>query len=173
MLCTAPATLQSLTHHNCFQGASQVALVVKNLLADAENAIDSGYDPWVGKIPWGRNGNSLQYSCLKNSMHKRSLVGYSPWGHKETWLNAWEHTQLFSGITYLKSSSLEKLTSMLTIWQPKETDLKNGNAPGTKALSLRGPRLKGFTGEDELIVVTLTRFSGDHTWRPEILILIC
>ena len=52
---------------------------------------------------------------------------------------------------------------MLTIWQPKETDVKNGNAPGTKALSLRGPRLKGFTGEDELIVVTLTRFSGDHT----------
>ena len=28
------------------------------------------------------NGNPLQYSCLKNSMEKRSLVDYSPWGCK-------------------------------------------------------------------------------------------
>ena len=25
-----------------------------------------GFDPWVGKIPGGANGNSLQYSYLKN-----------------------------------------------------------------------------------------------------------
>ena len=30
------------------------------------------------------NGNSLQYSCLENSMDKRSLMSYSPWGHKES-----------------------------------------------------------------------------------------
>ena len=29
------------------------------------------------------NGNQLRYSCLKNSMDKRSLVGYSSWGCKE------------------------------------------------------------------------------------------
>ena len=27
-----------------------------------------GFDPWVGKIPWGRKGNPLQYSCLQNPM---------------------------------------------------------------------------------------------------------
>jgi len=32
------------------------------------------FDPWVGEIPW--NGNSLQYSYLKNPM--KSLAGYSP-----------------------------------------------------------------------------------------------
>ena len=26
------------------------------------------FDPWVGKIPWRRNGNPLQYSCLENPM---------------------------------------------------------------------------------------------------------
>ena len=26
---------------------------------------------------------SLQYSCLENPYGQRSLVGYSPWGHKE------------------------------------------------------------------------------------------
>ena len=28
------------------------------------------FDPWVGKIPWQRNGNPLQYSCLKNPMDR-------------------------------------------------------------------------------------------------------
>ena len=27
------------------------------------------FDPWVRKIPWKRNGNLLQYSCLGNPMH--------------------------------------------------------------------------------------------------------
>ena len=27
-----------------------------------------GFDPWVGKIPWRRKGNPLQYSCLENPM---------------------------------------------------------------------------------------------------------
>ena len=29
------------------------------------------FDPWVGKIPWRRNGNPLQYSCVENSMDRR------------------------------------------------------------------------------------------------------
>ena len=27
-----------------------------------------GFNPWVGKIPGGGNGNPLQYSCLENPM---------------------------------------------------------------------------------------------------------
>ena len=34
-------------------GASQVALVVKNLPGNAEN-IRCRFNPWVGKIPWRR-----------------------------------------------------------------------------------------------------------------------
>ena len=29
-----------------------------------------GFDPWVGKIPGGVNGNPLQYSCLENPMDR-------------------------------------------------------------------------------------------------------
>ena len=39
--------------------------------------------PWIGKIPWRRHGNPLQYSCLENPRGQRSLAGYSPWGQKE------------------------------------------------------------------------------------------
>ena len=30
------------------------------------------------------NGNPLQYSCLEKSHGRRSVIGYSPWGHKES-----------------------------------------------------------------------------------------
>ena len=46
--------------------ASQVALVVKNLPADAEDISDSGLIPGSGRSPDGGTGNPLQYSCLKN-----------------------------------------------------------------------------------------------------------
>ena len=29
-----------------------------------------GFDPRLGKIPWRRNGNPLQYSCLGNPMDR-------------------------------------------------------------------------------------------------------
>ena len=54
--------------------------VVKNPPA---NAGDTGSIPGWGRFPGGRNGNPLQYSCLENLHGPRSLVGYSPWGHKE------------------------------------------------------------------------------------------
>ena len=47
--------------------ASQVALMVKNPLA---NAGDLGSIPGWGRSPGEGNGNSLQYSCLENSVDK-------------------------------------------------------------------------------------------------------
>ena len=41
--------------------ASQVALVVKNLLASAGKSKRLGFNPWVGKTPGGGHGNPLQY----------------------------------------------------------------------------------------------------------------
>ena len=29
-----------------------------------------GFNPWVRKIPWRRNGNPLRYSCLENPMDR-------------------------------------------------------------------------------------------------------
>ena len=42
-----------------------------------------GSIPGLGRCPLEVNGNPLRYSCLENSHGQRSLVGYSPWGHKE------------------------------------------------------------------------------------------
>ena len=40
--------------------------------------------PGLGRFPGVGHGNPLQYSCLENSHGQRSLVGYSPWGHRES-----------------------------------------------------------------------------------------
>ena len=39
--------------------------------------------PGSGRSPGGGCGNPLHYSCWEKSHGQRTLVGYSPWGHKE------------------------------------------------------------------------------------------
>ena len=65
--------------------SSQVALVVKNLPANAEGMRDVGSIPGSGRTPGEGNGSPLQYLCLENLNGQRSLAGCSPWGHKD-WL---------------------------------------------------------------------------------------
>ena len=48
------------------------------------NAGDMGSIPGWGRSPGEGNGNPLQYSGLDNPHGQRSLVGYSPWGRKES-----------------------------------------------------------------------------------------
>ena len=50
----------------------------------AYNAEDPGSIPGLGRSPGGGHGNPLQCSCLENPHWQRSLVGYSPWGCKES-----------------------------------------------------------------------------------------
>ena len=56
----------------------------KNLPANAGDARDEGSVPGPGRSPGVGNGNPLQYYCLQKSHGQRSLVGYSPWGRKES-----------------------------------------------------------------------------------------
>ena len=56
-------------------------LRVKNPPANAGGA---GLIPEVGRSPGGGNDNPFQYFFWGNPLGQRSLVGYSPWGHKES-----------------------------------------------------------------------------------------
>ena len=61
---------------------SQVALVVKNTLANAGDLRDSGSIPGSGRSPGGRNSNHS--SIIAGKSHgQRSLACYSPWGCRE------------------------------------------------------------------------------------------
>ena len=60
--------------------ASLVAQRVKNLPAMQETR----FDPWVGKIPWSREWLPTPVFLPGESHGLGSLVGYSPWGPKES-----------------------------------------------------------------------------------------
>ena len=64
--------------------------MVKNFSANAGDVRDAGLIPGLGRSLGGGPGNPLQYFLPGESHEQRSLVGYSPWGHKE--LNTTEVT---------------------------------------------------------------------------------
>ena len=68
-----------------------------------DNAGDPGSIPGLGRSSGEGNGNPLQYSCLGNSTGWRSLVGYSPWGHKESDTTELLHFHFF--FTFIDSST--------------------------------------------------------------------
>ena len=43
-----------------------------------------GFDPWVGKIPWRRKWQATPVFLPGKPHGQSSLVGYSPWGCKES-----------------------------------------------------------------------------------------
>ena len=48
------------------------------------------FDPWAVKVPWSRKWQPTPVFLPGESHGQRSLVGYSPWGHKESDMT--EHT---------------------------------------------------------------------------------
>ena len=70
--------------------ASLVAQMVKNLPSIQE----PGFNPGLGRSLGEGNGNPLQFSCLKNPHGQRSLVGYSPWGRKESGITEHSSTHI-------------------------------------------------------------------------------
>ena len=64
-------SMAGATLKRAFPGAS----VVKNLPSMEEMQVNL----WVRKMPWRR-----KWQPIRKSHAQRSLVGYSPWGHKES-----------------------------------------------------------------------------------------
>ena len=44
----------------------------------------SGFNPWVGKIPWRREWLPTPVFVPGAFHGQRSLAGYNPWGHKDS-----------------------------------------------------------------------------------------
>ena len=58
--------------------------MVKNVPANAWRYRRHRFGPWVGKIPWRRKWQPTPVLLPGESHGGRSLVGYSPWGRKES-----------------------------------------------------------------------------------------
>ena len=58
--------------------------MVKNPPAKAGDEGDMGLIPGLGRSPGVGNGNPCHYSCLESFMNRGGLMGYCPWGCKES-----------------------------------------------------------------------------------------
>ena len=56
----------------------------KELACQCRRQKRSRFYPWVGKMPWRRNWHPIPVFLPGKFHGQRSLVGYSPWGHKES-----------------------------------------------------------------------------------------
>ena len=55
-----------------------------------------GFNPWIGEISWRRKWQPTPVLLSGKSHEQRNLVGYSPWGRKESDTTEWLHFH-FSG----------------------------------------------------------------------------
>ena len=80
-----------------------------------------GFNPWVGEIPWRREWLPTPVFLLGESHGQRSLVGYSPWGYKESGTTeqlTHTHTHPYSITWYL---GLESVLSARSLSLPPTT----------------------------------------------------
>ena len=81
-LLSSPLNLPFCNNNNCVlpELASLVAQTVKRLSAMQETV----FHPWVGKIPWRKKWQPTPVFLPGKSHGRRSLIGYCPWGRKES-----------------------------------------------------------------------------------------
>ena len=65
------------------RGKRQVGLPSKGLACQSRRPKNCGFDPWVGKIPWRREWQSMPVFLPGESHEQRSLMGSRPWSHTE------------------------------------------------------------------------------------------
>ena len=80
---TSWATKEAKGVWGAYENAFQVLLEVKNPPANAGDR-RHGFSPGIGKIPWRRAWQPTPVFLPGESLGQRSLVGYSPFGRKQS-----------------------------------------------------------------------------------------
>ena len=106
--------------------ASQVALVVKNLPANAGDIRDRGSVPGSGRAPRGEHGNPLQYSCLENPMDRGVW-----WATIHRVSKSWTRLKWLS----MQDPGLGSTGSMVGLMATYKEDLRQGAPSRTAAAS--------------------------------------
>ena len=111
-----------------------MGLVVKNPPANTGRPRRPRFHPWVGKISWRRAWQPTPVFLLENPHRQTSLVGYSPWGPKESdRADATEHACVNMITVFISPHSAAEDTeaeevNQSTVWCRKFTPLKTSPA---------------------------------------------
>ena len=72
---------------------------------------EGGYFHWWADM----HGNPLHYSCLENPHGQRSVVGYSPWGHKESDTTEQLRIDMQGSFSLILQMSIKELRALMRI----------------------------------------------------------
>ena len=106
-----------------------MAQVVKNPPVSSRDARHWSLTSGSGRYPREGNGNPLQYFLLGKFHGQKSLVSYSPWGHKE--LDTAEHAHATPG-------GLNMEIYLLTVLAAGKSQIKESAGLGFFEASLLG-----------------------------------
>ena len=84
--------------------------VVKNLPANVGDAKDSGSIPGSGGSPGGENCNTLQCSCLENSMERGAWWATVHGGHSESDTTEHHHSLMYPKVEQGKVKKCQSLS---------------------------------------------------------------
>ena len=83
VLCSSHMT-EKFTPHGCYLcGGLPQWLNCKETACNEGDAGDR-FNPWIRMIPWRRKWQPIPVLLTEKSHGQRSLMDYSPWGHKES-----------------------------------------------------------------------------------------
>ena len=71
--------------------------MAKKAPANAGDVTGTGFNPWIRKIPWGRAWQPTPVFLPAEFQGQRSLVSYSPQGHKQSDTTEVTLSALYSG----------------------------------------------------------------------------
>ena len=110
-----------------------------------------GFDPWVGKISWRRKRQPTPVLLPGESHGRRSLVGYSPWGCKES-----DMTEQLHGVTKSQTRLSDCTYTFSLLWNHR------GSLEARRSSFSLGKLRKCFTRK-----VTWTTFESRtcETWN--------
>ena len=94
-----PGGLQSTGLQRVGRDWSNLACTVSLMIQNVKNLpamLETQVLPWASKIPWRREWISTPVFLPRDFHGQSSLVGYSPWGHKELDTTEWLTLSLFT-----------------------------------------------------------------------------
>ena len=112
--------------------AFQAMVVVKNPSANARDIRDAGLIPESGRSPGGGHGREWSSILARETKGQRSLVGYSPWGCKESGTSDLSCTQDITHRSAWVSTFLLWITRWVSKWGEKTPEYDGTYLAGSK-----------------------------------------
>ena len=102
-------------------------------------AIVSGINALIKETPG--EGNATNPVFLPGKPHgQKSLVAYSPWGHKESDMTEWTHTQKEAPESFLASSNIWRQRKKVVLYELENWFSSNTEFPRTLILDFTASR---------------------------------